>query len=64
MALLRKGPGRMEQQREKQEWAKAARLAARKEQTNSMEEAIQWWLQIFPLWDALPNEYIIKHPRV
>eukprot|EP00965_Chrysotila_dentata_P109043 3602525-Pleurochrysis_carterae.AAC.1 len=33
-------------------------------ETTSQSEAVTWWMQILPLWDAIPNEFIIKHPRL
>eukprot|EP00965_Chrysotila_dentata_P162760 5375032-Pleurochrysis_carterae.AAC.1 len=62
MAELRKGPGRLESKAEIAEWNKQAREALKQEKAASMKEAVQWWMLIFPLWDAIPNEYIIKHP--
>eukprot|EP00965_Chrysotila_dentata_P073312 2421769-Pleurochrysis_carterae.AAC.1 len=64
MSLLRKGPGKLAMKSEIQSWARASRKALKDEKVTSMSEAIQWWRLIFPLWDAIPNEYLIKHPRL
>eukprot|EP00965_Chrysotila_dentata_P127099 4203868-Pleurochrysis_carterae.AAC.3 len=64
MAALRKGPGKLDAKAGVIEWNRQAKEALKAEKATSMKEAIQWWMLIFPLWDAIPNEYIIKHPRL
>eukprot|EP00965_Chrysotila_dentata_P028971 963109-Pleurochrysis_carterae.AAC.1 len=59
MAELRKGPGRLESKAEKPEWNKQAREALKQEKATSMKEAVQWWMLIFPLRDAIPNEWLV-----
>eukprot|EP00965_Chrysotila_dentata_P257066 6212759-Pleurochrysis_carterae.AAC.6 len=62
-SLLRK-PGKMAMHVEMREWDQATAQALKSEQTSSTSEAVQWWLMMFPLWDAIPAESIIKHPRL
>eukprot|EP00965_Chrysotila_dentata_P176188 5817645-Pleurochrysis_carterae.AAC.1 len=46
------------------DWDQAAAQALKSEQASSTSEAVQWCLMMFPLWDAIPAESIIKHPRL
>eukprot|EP00965_Chrysotila_dentata_P132407 4378463-Pleurochrysis_carterae.AAC.1 len=62
-AALRE-PGAMDVNAEMSAWDAAARKALKKEETSSTNECVNWWLMIFPLWDAIPNEFLIKHPRL
>eukprot|EP00965_Chrysotila_dentata_P007338 237896-Pleurochrysis_carterae.AAC.1 len=55
MAELRKGPGRLES---KAEGSAETREGDEHEGSSSTVDAY------FPQWDAIPNEYIIKHPQL
>eukprot|EP00965_Chrysotila_dentata_P131612 4351043-Pleurochrysis_carterae.AAC.1 len=62
-ALLRK-VGAMALKIKMGDWNGAASEALRKEKSSSTSEAIDWWLMMFPLWNAIPSEFVIKHPRL
>eukprot|EP00965_Chrysotila_dentata_P251430 6210038-Pleurochrysis_carterae.AAC.1 len=64
IALLRKSPNSLKVATEGRRWRKSMKAALAQEKTSSISNAIVWWLQILPLWDAIPNECIIKHPRL
>eukprot|EP00965_Chrysotila_dentata_P126430 4179256-Pleurochrysis_carterae.AAC.1 len=64
MAFFRSGPNALAAAAESKPWQKSARQAMAREKTTSQFEAVAWWMQILPLWDAIPNEFIIKHPRL
>eukprot|EP00962_Isochrysis_galbana_P020507 scaffold5987_cov122-Isochrysis_galbana.AAC.1 len=34
------------------------------ERTTSTSEAVNWWLQTIKLWDHMPAEFTIVHPRL
>eukprot|EP00965_Chrysotila_dentata_P169845 5606634-Pleurochrysis_carterae.AAC.1 len=64
MAFLRSGSNALAAAAEAKRWQKSARQAMAREKMTSQSEAVAWWMQILPLWDAIPNEFIIKHPRL
>eukprot|EP00965_Chrysotila_dentata_P113925 3766859-Pleurochrysis_carterae.AAC.1 len=45
-------------------WKAAARAARAAEQSTSSSEAVDWWMLMFSLWDTVPNEFMIVHPRI
>eukprot|EP00965_Chrysotila_dentata_P037726 1254844-Pleurochrysis_carterae.AAC.1 len=55
MAALRSGPNALAASAETRRWRKSARQALAREKTTSGFEAVSWWMQILPLWDAIPN---------
>eukprot|EP00965_Chrysotila_dentata_P234426 6200168-Pleurochrysis_carterae.AAC.4 len=64
LSLLRKGSGVMQAQPEMSTWDKAGRAARAAEQTSSRSEAVHWFMTMLSMWDAIPNEFVIVHPRV
>eukprot|EP00965_Chrysotila_dentata_P138945 4595233-Pleurochrysis_carterae.AAC.2 len=46
------------------EWGRASAEALQKEKSSSTCAGVDWWLMSFPLWDAIPSEFIIKNPRL
>lgn len=62
-SLLRE-PGAMRVHAEMSSWDRASAQALQREKSSSTAEAVQWWLMMFPLWDAIPSEFIVKHPRL
>eukprot|EP00965_Chrysotila_dentata_P194181 6176207-Pleurochrysis_carterae.AAC.2 len=64
IALLRKGPAKMETERTIKSWKAAARSALMAEQISSRSEAVEWWMLMFSMWETVPNEFVIVHPRL
>eukprot|EP00965_Chrysotila_dentata_P082664 2727783-Pleurochrysis_carterae.AAC.6 len=64
MAALRKGPGVLKAAHTMKLWGKAARAALKAEKSSSHAEAISWWMTMFEMWDTVPSEFMIVHPRI
>eukprot|EP00965_Chrysotila_dentata_P230768 6197978-Pleurochrysis_carterae.AAC.1 len=64
MSLLRKGPGVISASSEMNQWNAAGRAARVAESCTSKSEAIKWWSTMLSMWDAVPNEFVIVHPRL
>eukprot|EP00965_Chrysotila_dentata_P110228 3642420-Pleurochrysis_carterae.AAC.1 len=64
MSMLRKGPGFMESAITHKDWNATARAARAAEVSSSRSEAIKWWTTMLSMWDAVPNEFVIVHPRL
>eukprot|EP00965_Chrysotila_dentata_P260096 6213782-Pleurochrysis_carterae.AAC.2 len=64
LAQLRKGKGVLEAHSTIHAWDAAARTALAAERTSSRSEAVAWWMVMFDMWDSVPNEYVLVHPRI
>jgi len=66
-AMLRvaKGsPGGLESQQALRSWDASVASARAAEKVTSKSEAGTWWLDILELWDHMPAEFTIAHPRL
>lgn len=66
-AMLRvaKGtPGGLESQQALRSWDASVASARAAEKVTSKSEAVTWWLDILELWDHMPAEFTIVHPRL
>eukprot|EP00965_Chrysotila_dentata_P223982 6193911-Pleurochrysis_carterae.AAC.2 len=57
-------PGNMQTQIDMKAWEEAAKHALVRAKSSSTQEAIDWFLMLFPLGEAIPNEFLIVHPRI
>ena len=60
-ALANKGRAHLERAEGMAEFQSLARAELQQTSTN---EAVQWWRQQLRMWEPMPNESCIKHPRL
>jgi hypothetical protein len=63
LALARKGPDALRNAEEEGNLRAAERSLAQEAVTKE-SECVEWWLEIMELWDHIPDEHCIKHPRI
>jgi len=63
LAAARGGPDALRNAEEERNFQAAQRNDLAGEAVTKESECVEWWLEVMELWDHIPDEHCIKHPR-
>jgi hypothetical protein len=64
LRVAKAAPGGLESEEAMRLWDANVAAMHAAERTTSTSEAVNWWLQTIKLWDHMPAEFTIVHPRL
>eukprot|EP00962_Isochrysis_galbana_P040411 scaffold14627_cov144-Isochrysis_galbana.AAC.1 len=64
LSLARRGPDAVRDAIEQHDFDKQVSAAHEAEKVTKESECVDWWMFIMALWDEIPSEHCLQHPRM